>query len=50
MPRPRGVKGCGDITCVPAVETGLIYMVMVIDLFSGCLIGWSIADHHRADS
>jgi transposase InsO family protein len=26
-----------------------MYLATVIDLFSGRLIGWSIADHHRAE-
>jgi transposase InsO family protein len=43
------VKWCGDITYVPVGESGFIYLATVIDLFSGRLIGWSIADHHRAE-
>jgi transposase InsO family protein len=43
------VKWCGDITYIPVGETGFIYMATVIDLFSGRLVGWSIADHHRAE-
>lgn len=43
------VKWCGDITYIPVGESGFIYLATVIDLFSGRLIGWSIADHHRAD-
>jgi transposase InsO family protein len=43
------VKWCSDITYVPAGESGFIYLATVIDLFSGRLIGWSIADHHRAE-
>jgi transposase InsO family protein len=43
------VKWCGDITYIPVGESGFIYMATVIDLFSGRLIGWSIADHHRAE-
>ena len=43
------IKWCGDITYIPIGESGFIYLATVIDLFSGRLIGWSIADHHRAD-
>jgi transposase InsO family protein len=42
-------KWCGDITYIPVGETGFVYMATVIDLFSGRLLGWSIADHHRAE-
>lgn len=43
------VKWCGDITHIPVGESGFIYLATVIDLFSGRLVGWSIADHHRAE-
>ena len=43
------LKWCGDITYIPVDESGFIYLATVIDLFSGRLVGWSIADHHRAD-
>jgi len=43
------VKWCGDITYTPVADSGFLYLATVIDLFSGRLIGWSIADHHRAD-
>ncbi len=43
------VKWCGDMTYIPVGESGFIYLATVIDLFSGRLIGWSIADHHRAE-
>jgi transposase InsO family protein len=43
------VKWCGDITYIPTGESGFMYLATVIDLFSGRLIGWSIADHHRAE-
>jgi transposase InsO family protein len=43
------VKWCGDITYIPVGESGFIYLATVIDLFSGRLLGWSIADHHRAE-
>jgi transposase InsO family protein len=41
-------KWCGDITYIPTGESGFMYLASVIDLFSGRLIGWSIAEHHRA--
>ncbi|WP_194922144.1 IS3 family transposase [Catenulispora rubra] len=43
------VKWCGDITYIPVGESGFVYLATVIDLFSGRLLGWSIADHHRAE-
>ncbi|MFL6109810.1 MAG: IS3 family transposase [Catenulispora sp.] len=42
-------KWCGDITYIPVGESGFVYLATVIDLFSGRLVGWSIADHHRAE-
>jgi len=42
-------KWCGDITYVPVGESGFIYFATVIDLFSGRLVGWSIAEHMRAE-
>ncbi len=42
-------KWCGDITYIPTGEAGFMYLATVIDLFSGRLIGWSIAEHHRAE-
>ena len=45
----RDVKWCGDITYIPVGESGFIYMATVIDLFGGRLLGWSIAEHHRAE-
>jgi transposase InsO family protein len=43
------IKWCGDITYIPTGESGFMYLASVIDLFSGHLIGWSIAGHHRAE-
>jgi transposase InsO family protein len=43
------IKWCGDITYIPTGESEFMYLATVIDLFSGRLIGWSIADHHRAE-
>jgi transposase InsO family protein len=42
-------KWCGDITYVPVGESGFVYLATVIDLFSGRLVGWSIAEHMRAE-
>jgi transposase InsO family protein len=42
-------KWCGDITYVPIGESGFVYFATVIDLFSGRLVGWSIAEHMRAE-
>ena len=38
----------GDITYVPTGE-GWLYLATVIDLFSRRVIGWSLADHMRAE-
>lgn len=42
-------KWCGDITYVPVGESGYVYFTTVIDLFSGRLVGWSIAGHLKAE-
>jgi transposase InsO family protein len=42
-------KWCGDIAYIPTGESGFLHVATVIDLFSGRLIGWWIADHHRAE-
>jgi transposase InsO family protein len=42
-------KWCGDITYVPVGECGFVYFATVIDLFSGRLVGWSVAEHMRAE-
>jgi transposase InsO family protein len=42
-------KWCGDITYVPVGVSGFVYLATVIDLFSGRLVGWSIAGHMRAE-
>lgn len=39
---------CGDITYVHTGE-GFLYLASVIDVFSRRVIGWSIANHMRAD-
>ena len=42
-------KWCGDITYVPVGESGFVYFATVIDLYSGRLVGWSMAEHMRAE-
>lgn len=42
-------RWCGDITYVPVGESGFIYFATVIDLYSGRLVGWSVAEHMRAE-
>jgi transposase InsO family protein len=42
-------KWCGDITYVPVGVSGFVFFATVIDLYSGRLIGWSIAEHMRAE-
>jgi putative transposase len=37
----------GDITFIPT-EQGWLYLAVVIDLFSRCIVGWSLADHMRS--
>lgn len=39
----------GDITYLPIADGGFLYLATVIDLYSRRLVGWSIADHMRAD-
>jgi transposase InsO family protein len=39
---------CGDITYIPTGE-GWLYLSTVIDLFSRRVIGWSLAEHMRAE-
>jgi putative transposase len=38
----------GDITCIPT-SAGWLYLAVVIDLCSRRIVGWSLADHMRAD-
>lgn len=42
-------KWCGDITYVPVGESGFVFFATVIDLYSGRLVGWSVAEHMRAE-
>jgi transposase InsO family protein len=39
---------CGDITCIRTWE-GWLYLATVIDLASRRVVGWSMADHMRAE-
>jgi hypothetical protein len=41
-------KWCGDITYIPVGSTWL-YLATVIDICSRRVVGWSIADHMRAE-
>ncbi|MEV0282288.1 IS3 family transposase [Streptomyces sp. NPDC050610] len=43
-----GTKVVGDITCIPTAEGGL-YLASWLDLATREIIGYSMADHHRAD-
>ncbi|MCL7379771.1 IS3 family transposase [Streptomyces sp. 35G-GA-8] len=43
-----GTKIVGDITCVPTAE-GRLYLAPRLDLATREVIGYSIADHHRAE-
>ncbi|MEU3098587.1 IS3 family transposase [Streptomyces sp. NPDC006967] len=42
-----GLKLVGDITCMPTAE-GWLYLATVIDLCTREVVGWSMADHMRA--
>jgi len=37
-----------DITYVPTSD-GFLYLAVVLDAFSRCVVGWSMADHMRAE-
>lgn len=41
-------RWCCDITYVPSSE-GFLYLAVVMDLFSRRIVGWSMADHLRAE-
>lgn len=42
-------RWCGDITYLPIAGGEYLYLATVIDICSRRLLGWSIADHLRAD-
>ncbi|GAA1351628.1 hypothetical protein GCM10009612_08720 [Streptomyces beijiangensis] len=46
-PRPN-VRWCGDITYLP-VRKDWMYLATVIDIHSRRVVGWSMAEHMRAD-
>jgi putative transposase len=46
-PRP-GVRIVGDITCLPTGE-GWLYLACWMDLATREIVGWSMAEHHRAE-
>ena len=41
-------RWCCDLTYVPTAE-GFVYLAVVMDLFSRKIVGWSMADHLRAE-
>ncbi|MFE5699016.1 IS3 family transposase, partial [Streptomyces erythrochromogenes] len=43
-----GTKTAGDITCIPTAE-GRLYLASWLDLATREIIGYSVADHHRAE-
>jgi Integrase core domain len=47
-PKPQIVCGSPDITYVPT-WSGSLYLATVLDVFSRRIVGWSMADHLRAD-
>ncbi|WP_435845214.1 IS3 family transposase [Streptomyces lavendulae] len=46
--RPPGTKIVGDITYIPTAE-GWLYLASWLDLATREVIGYSMADHHRAE-
>ncbi|MFJ9847758.1 IS3 family transposase [Kitasatospora sp. NPDC101155] len=46
-PRP-GVRLVGDMTCLPT-EEGWLYLATAIDLATREVVGYAMADHHRAE-
>lgn len=50
QPRPTAPDQvwAGDITYIPTAQ-GWLYLAVVIDLYSRRVLGWSLADHLRAD-
>ena len=38
-----------DITYVPTVSQGFLYLAVILDVFSRRVVGWSMADHLRAE-
>lgn len=45
-PAPN-LKYMGDITYLPVGDGEFLYLATVLDCFSRCVVGWSIADHMR---
>ncbi|MFJ1732864.1 IS3 family transposase [Streptomyces sp. NPDC088254] len=43
-----GIKLVGDITCLPNAE-GWLYLACRLDLATREVVGYAMADHHRAD-
>ena len=48
LPQKPNEAWAGDITFIPTQE-GWLYLAVVLDLCSRRIIGWALADHHRAD-
>ena len=48
-PPPAGVNRVwvGDISYVPLVEHGFLYLALLMDLYSRRIVGWELADHMR---
>lgn len=48
LPKAPNRAWAGDITFIPT-RSGWLYLAVVIDLCSRRIVGWSLADHLRAD-
>ena len=48
MPVRPDQAWAGDITFIPT-SNGWLYLAVVIDLCSRCIVGWRLADHMRSD-
>ena len=48
LPKAPDRAWAGDITFIPT-STGWLYLAVVIDLCSRRIVGWSLAEHMRAD-
>jgi transposase InsO family protein len=47
VPKPDTVY-VGDMTYLPTGE-GWLYLAVVLDLYSRAVVGWSMAEHMRAE-
>jgi putative transposase len=41
--------GVSDITYVPTVQDGFLFLAVILDVFSRRVVGWSMAGHLRAE-